>query len=77
LISTRCNGSGCHMGAGNNAAGYNFDTDCSIVTYWSQINRSCVTYTMTKMPKSPQSLLTAAEKLIITNWVNAGHRYTD
>lgn len=76
LISTRCNGSGCHMNGGS-AAGYNFDQDCSIVTYWNQINKSCVLYTMVKMPKSPQALLTAAEKQIITNWVNAGHRYTD
>ncbi len=76
LISTRCNGSGCHMN-GASAAGYNFDQDCSIVTYWTQINKSCVLYTMTKMPKSPQALLTAAEKLVITNWVNAGHKFTD
>lgn len=76
LISTRCNGSGCHMN-GANAAGYNFDPDCSIVTYWNQINRSCVLYTMTKMPKSPQALLTTAEKQKITDWINAGHRYTD
>ena len=77
LISTRCNGSGCHIGAGNNAAGYNFDNNCTIVTKWSQINQSCVTYTLTPMPKSPQPLLTAAEKLVITNWITAGHRYTD
>jgi hypothetical protein len=77
LISSRCNGSGCHIGTGNNASGYNFDNDCSIVSKWSQINQSCVTYTLKKMPKSPQSLLTAAEKLVITNWINAGHRFTD
>jgi hypothetical protein len=76
LISSRCSGSGCHMNGGS-AAGYNFDQDCSIVTYWTQINKSCVLYTMTKMPKSPQALLTAAEKLVITNWVNAGHKFTD
>ncbi len=77
LISTRCNGSSCHIGNGQNAAGYNFDPDCSIVTYWNQINKACVLYTMVPMPKSPQPLLTAAEKLVITNWINAGHRYTD
>jgi hypothetical protein len=77
LISSRCNGSGCHIGAGNNAAGYNFDNDCTIVTKWSQINQACVTYSLVPMPKSPQPLLTAAEKLVITNWINAGHRYTD
>ncbi|MFN8253595.1 MAG: hypothetical protein U0V75_17120 [Ferruginibacter sp.] len=77
LITTRCSGSGCHIGAGNNAAGYNFDADCNIVSKWSQINQSTVTYTLVKMPKSPQPLFTAAEKAIITSWVNAGHRYTD
>jgi SprB repeat len=76
LISTRCNGSGCHMN-GSSAAGYNFDNDCSIVTNWSQINGACITYTLKKMPLSPQAPLTAAEKLVITNWLNAGHRYTD
>lgn len=72
LITTRCSGSGCHMNGGN-AAGYNFDSDCSIVTYWSQINQATVTYTMIKMPKSPQALFTTAEKAIVTNWINAGH----
>lgn len=74
LITNRCSGSGCHTNGGN-AAGYNFDTDCKIVGYWSQINRSTVLYTMVKMPKSPQAFFSAAEKLIITNWVNAGHSY--
>jgi len=76
LISTRCSGSGCHMN-GTTTAGYNFDNDCSIVSKWSQINQACVTYTLKKMPLSPQPLLTAAEKQIITNWINAGHRFTD
>lgn len=79
LISTRCNGSGCHIGTGNNAAGYNFDANCSIVTNWNQINQTSVLYGngWVKMPKNPQPLLTTAEKAIITNWINAGHRYTD
>jgi hypothetical protein len=77
LISTRCNGSGCHIGAGNAAKGYNFDNNCSIVNWWSQINRTCITYTLARMPINPQPTLTVAEKAIITNWINAGHRYTD
>jgi hypothetical protein len=76
LISTRCNGSGCHMNGGN-AAGYNFDNDCNIVNRWSQINGACITYTLNRMPISPQPALTAAEKAVITNWITAGHRYTD
>jgi hypothetical protein len=79
LISTRCSGSGCHIGAGNSAAGFNFDADCNIVAKWNDINQTAVLYTpgRVKMPKSPQAFLTTAEKAIITNWVNAGHRYTD
>lgn len=78
LISTRCSGSGCHMN-GTTTAGYNFDPDCNIVSKWSQINSTSVLYSpgWVKMPKSPQAFLTAAEKAIITNWINAGHRYTD
>ncbi|MFM2358338.1 MAG: hypothetical protein RLY16_331, partial [Bacteroidota bacterium] len=76
LITNRCSGSGCHINGGS-AAGYNFDADCNIVQYWSQINKSCVTYQMSRMPRSPQALFTTAEKQIITNWINAGHRYTD
>lgn len=73
LITTRCSsGSGCHMNGGN-SAGYNFDSDCSIVSNWNQINQACVTYTLKKMPISPQAILTAAEKAVITNWINAGH----
>lgn len=78
LITTRCSGSGCHMNGGT-ASGYNFDPDCNIVLKWNDINQTTVLYTAgrVKMPKSPQVFFTAAEKAIITNWVNAGHRYTD
>jgi large repetitive protein len=76
LITTRCSGSGCHMN-GTTTAGYNFDADCSIVTNWSKINGACITLTLKQMPISPQPPLTTTEKQIITNWVNAGHRYTD
>jgi hypothetical protein len=76
LISTRCSGGGCHMN-GTTTAGYNFDNDCSIVSKWSQINAACVTYTLKPMPISPQATLTAAEKAVITNWIVAGHLYTN
>jgi inosine/xanthosine triphosphate pyrophosphatase family protein len=76
LIQTRCSGGGCHMNGGS-AAGYNFDTDCNIVNYWSQINGTCVTGALKKMPLSPQPALTTAEKQTITNWINAGHLYTN
>jgi hypothetical protein len=45
----------------------------------NQINKTTVLYTSgwVKMPKIPQAFFTAAEKTLITNWVNAGHKYTD
>lgn len=76
LITSRCSGSGCHTNGGS-AAGYNFDTDCNIVKYWSQINGAAVTYTLKKMPQSPQALLSTAEKATITAWINAGHGYVN
>lgn len=72
LIMSRCAGSGCHTNGGN-AAGYNFDNECNIVSYWSQINGAAVTYTLTKMPLG--TLLNATEKQTITDWINAGHTY--
>lgn len=72
LIMSRCAGSGCHTNGGN-SAGYNFDNECNIVTYWSQINGAAVTYTLTPMPLG--ILLNATEKQTITDWVNAGHTY--
>lgn len=72
LILSRCAGSGCHTNGGS-AAGYNFDNECNIVTYWSQINGAAVTYTLTKMPLG--TLLNATEKKTITDWINAGHTY--
>jgi SprB repeat len=78
LITTKCAGSGCHMN-GTTTAGHNFDADCSVVAKWSQINGSCVTYSLKKMPINQQGTfitLTAAEKAIITNWITAGHLYS-
>lgn len=74
LVQSRCGGSGCHMN-GQTQKGYNFDTDCKIVQYWSGIYGSTVTHTLNTMPLSPQPPLTAAEKQIITDWINAGHGF--
>jgi hypothetical protein len=76
LITNRCSGGGCHMNGGS-AAGYNFDADCSVVSFWSQINKTCVVGGLKTMPLSPQLPLTAAEKQTITNWINAGHLYSN
>jgi len=73
LITTRCAGNNCHMN-GSNSGGYNFDNDCSIVNTWNQIKAAT---DANRMPIQPNPILTAAEKLKISNWVNAGHSYTN
>ena len=65
LMSIKCGG--CHNGGGS-SGGFNFDDDCNIVVKKDRINiRAVVQGTM------PQSgPLSASEKAIITNWLNAG-----
>ncbi len=73
IIHSKCGN--CHLNGGN-TAGYNFDNDCSIVTYWNQIKGTCVQpYTRPQMP--PAAPLTATQQSQITAWINAGHRYID
>ncbi|RTL56106.1 MAG: hypothetical protein EKK37_16625 [Sphingobacteriales bacterium] len=72
LIMSRCAGSGCHTNGGN-SAGYNFDNECNIITYWSQIYDATVTYKLKQMPLG--TLFNATEKQTITDWINAGHVY--
>jgi hypothetical protein len=76
LVQSRCSGSSCHTN-GKTQKGYNFDTDCKIVSAWNGINGSCVTGTLNKMPISPQPNLTTAEKQVIIDWVNAGHGFSN
>lgn len=74
LIRSKCAGSGCHIGSGNSAGGYNFDTDASIVNNYAIIAAEINT---DGMPLAPQSPLTAAEKAVINEWIAAGARVTD
>jgi hypothetical protein len=71
LITVSCAGSGCHT-QGGNGGGYNFDSKCSIVDNWNAINNSCVI-----IGNMPPSGFNSTQKQIITNWVNAGHAYTN
>ena len=61
----------CH----GNSGGCNLNSDCNIVSYASRINARCVNANPTPMPRS--GLLSANLRTQITNWVNAGGRYTD
>ena len=71
MMIARCGS--CHF---NNASdgGVNFDDKCNIVTKWDRINTRCVVQTTNTMPPTP---LNSTDKRIITDWVNAGHRYID
>jgi hypothetical protein len=70
LINARC--ANCHTNGGSNG-GLNLDSKCNIVANWSTINNRCVV--LGNMPSA--NPLNASEKTIITNWVNAGHGYTN
>ncbi len=72
LINATCAGGGCHT-QGGNAGGYSFNTKCDIVNAWGAIQSACVD--RSSMPLG--SPFDASQKQIITDWVNAGHKYTD
>lgn len=66
IMLTKCGS--CHTTS--SSGGVNFTNDCEIVSRWSRIQ---TTTTNGSMP--PGTPLTAAEKLKIANWVNAGHTF--
>lgn len=66
LISSQCGS--CHISTTNGGA--NFGTDCSIVTLSARIKVRAVD--IGDMPQGAP--LTAAQKKIITDWINAGAR---
>jgi SprB repeat len=65
---------GCH----NNTlseGGMNWTIDCNIVNFKDRINARAVNGNPSAMP--PTGLLPASERTKITNWINAGGRFTD
>lgn len=70
LMATRCQS--CH----NNTVqrgGMNWEVDCNIVAHKSNIKNRAID--LGTMP--PAGPLTANEKAVITDWINAGGNYTD
>jgi len=63
----------CHGNNGN--GGCSLNSDCNIVSFANRINARCVNANPSPMPQS--GLLSANLRTQITNWVNAGGRYTD
>jgi uncharacterized membrane protein len=72
VITNSCALSGCHI-APSNSGGINFGSNASIVSNGSRIKATAVDQGI--MP--PSRSLSASEKSIITDWINAGGRLTD
>ena len=72
LIQSQC--VSCHSGAGA-SAGRDWSNDCQVVANKALIKQRTVDGTPSFMPQGGQ--LSAADKKIITDWVNAGGRYSD
>lgn len=70
LVTSRC--VSCHNATSMNG-GMNFATECNIVTAKTRIKVRAVDEGT--MP--PTGSLSATDKATITNWINAGGRYTD
>ncbi len=64
----------CHNNTVSNG-GVTFQVDCNIVTLKDRIRERAVNGNPSAMP--PTGLLPASERLKITNWINAGGRFTD
>ena len=64
----------CHN-PGNMNGGMDWTNDCNIVTFKDRINARAVQGNPSPMP--PTGLLPASERQKITNWINAGGRFTD
>ncbi len=71
LLAAKC--ISCHSGP-SPAAGRDWTVDCQIVDFSALINQRAVV--IGDMPQGGP-MLTPAEKAIITNWVNAGAKFTD
>jgi hypothetical protein len=71
LLAARC--VSCHSGP-SPAGGHDWTLDCEIVNFSDRINQRAVV--IGDMPQGGPSL-SAAEKAIITNWINAGAKFTD
>jgi hypothetical protein len=72
LIQNNC--VSCHN-PGNPQGGMIWTIDCNIVTFKNNIKLRAVDGNPSPMP--PTGLLSASERAKITNWINAGGRFTD
>jgi uncharacterized membrane protein len=72
LLANKC--TPCHFGS-NPQAGMDFSNSCIIVNNWDRIKARAIEANPTSMP--PSGLLPLAERIIIIDWINAGHQYSN
>lgn len=72
LLNNNCGG--CHNSTVSEG-GMNWSIDCNIVNFRDRINARAVSGSPSAMP--PTGLLPATERAKITNWINAGGRFSD
>lgn len=76
MMQSNCALSGCHINPAP-TGGLNFQDDCTIVNSWDRIKSRAVDGNPSFMPPPPNPQLSATDKQKITDWIAAGHRYTD
>lgn len=76
MMQNNCALSGCHVNPAP-TGGLNFQDDCTIVISWDRIKARAVDGIPSFMPPAPNPQLSAADKQKITDWITAGHKYTD
>jgi len=72
LVISQCKP--CHVNGGNNG-GVNFDSECTIVAKKDRIKARAVDENPSPMP--PNGSMTPTQKKIITDWINAGGKFTN
>jgi hypothetical protein len=72
LLAVNC--ISCHSGP-NPQAGLDWTDNCTIVKNWSRIKARAIDGNPSPMPQG--GLLPLSERNKITNWIAAGHRFTD
>ena len=76
ILNANCAIAGCHTGP-SAQNGINFSIDCQIVSNWDRIKARAVDGNPTFMPPPPNAALSQANKDAITNWINAGHQFSN
>ena len=71
LVQNNCAIAGCHAGVQSP----DFRVDCNIVSNGTLIQQRAVNGNPSAMP--PSGLLSSTERVKITNWINAGGRFSD